>query len=167
MTLTAYSPDPELLRTTFSHFPTGVVALAAEVDGEQVGMVASSFTVGVSMDPPMVLFSVQNGSTTWPDLRAAGRIGISVLAETHGSACRQLSSRNKQSRFDNLDIETSTAGAIFVHGSPVWLECVVRSEVPAGDHHVVLLEVLSLRTDPLVDPLVYHDSGFRQLHKAA
>ena len=47
MTLETYSPDPQLLRQAFSHFPSGVAAFAAEVDGTLEGMVASSFSVGV------------------------------------------------------------------------------------------------------------------------
>jgi flavin reductase (DIM6/NTAB) family NADH-FMN oxidoreductase RutF len=167
MTLETYSPDPQLLRTAFSHFPSGVVALAAEIDGEREGMVASSFTVGVSMDPPLVLFSVQNTSTTWPLLKGAPRIGISIMGEDHGLAARQLSSRNKEARFDGLDIETSEEKAVFIQGSPLWLECKVVNEIPAGDHHVVILEITALHNDPTIEPLVFHGSAFRQLIKAA
>jgi len=163
MTLAPYEADLELLRKTFSFFPTGVAAIAAVIDGKPEGMVVSTFTVGVSMDPPMVLFSVQNTSSTWPVIHEAKRLGISILGEGMGPAARQLSSRNKEARFDNLDIETSEAGAIFVHGSAIWLECTVRSENLAGDHHVILLNIESLHADADVNPLIYHGSGFRQL----
>ena len=56
------------LRQAFGIFPTGVVAVAAEVDGQLVGLAASSFT-SVSLDPPLVSFSVARSSKTWPDLR--------------------------------------------------------------------------------------------------
>lgn len=163
MALNSYSPDPQLLRETFSHFPSGVAALAAEIDGKPEALVASSFTVGVSMDPPLVLFAVQNNSTTWPELRKAPRIGVSVLGQSHEDICRQLASRNKNRRFAGLNVETSDAGAVFLHGAPVWLECKVVDEIPAGDHHVVLLEITAIKTDPAVDPLVFHQSQFRQL----
>jgi flavin reductase (DIM6/NTAB) family NADH-FMN oxidoreductase RutF len=163
MTLAPYETDLALLRKTFSFFPTGVAAIAAEIDGRPNGMVVSTFTVGVSMDPPMVLFSVQNESTTWPEIHGAERLGISVLGEGMGPAARQLSSRNKESRFDGLDIETSEAGAVFVHGSAIWLECTIRSENLAGDHHVVLLNIESLHADADVNPLIYHGSSFRSL----
>ncbi|NQX28976.1 flavin reductase family protein [Microbacteriaceae bacterium VKM Ac-2854] len=167
MTLQSYSPDPQLLRQAFSHFPSGVAAFAAEVDGRLEGMVASSFTVGVSMDPPLVLFAVQNTSTTWPVLRGARRLGVSVMGADHEGPARQLASRNKLGRFENLDVARSEAGAVFIHGSPLWLECSVFAEIPAGDHHVVLLEVTALHNDATIAPLVFHGSAFKRLSEGA
>ncbi|AMM19230.1 oxidoreductase [Frondihabitans sp. PAMC 28766] len=154
------------IKRAFGAFPSGVAALCAEIDGVKVGMVASSFSVGVSFDPPMVMFSVQNSSSTWPTLKAAERIGISILASEHDAACYQLSSRQGD-RFAGLDVHTADSGAIFVHDAAVWLECVVRSTIPAGDHHVVVLEVTSLRVGEGREPLVYHGTRFRQLRAAS
>ena len=53
--------DPKRLREAFGVFPTGVVAVAAEVDGELVGLAASSFT-SVSLEPALVSFSIANSS---------------------------------------------------------------------------------------------------------
>jgi flavin reductase (DIM6/NTAB) family NADH-FMN oxidoreductase RutF len=167
MALTPYSPDSQLLRTAFSYFPSGVVALAAEIDGVREGLVASSFTVGVSLEPPLVLFSVQNTSSTWPTLKKASRIGISVLGETHGQTARQIAAKDKATRFENLELETSEGGALFVHGSPVWLETKAYSEYPAGDHTLILLEVTGLFADATLEPLVFHGSAFKQLLKTA
>jgi flavin reductase (DIM6/NTAB) family NADH-FMN oxidoreductase RutF len=153
--------DYPALRSAFGRFPTGVAALCAEVNGERVGMVASSFTVGASFEPPMVMFAAQDSSTTWPRLRTASRIGVSVLGSTHDEACMRLSSRSRD-RFEDLDVHDARSGALFVHDSALWLECVVRGETPAGDHHVVLLEVVALRHADL-EPLIYHGAEFRTL----
>ena len=56
--------DPVRLREAFGTFPSGVVAVAAEVDGVLTGLAASSFTP-VSLDPPLVQFSIANTSKTW------------------------------------------------------------------------------------------------------
>ncbi|GAA4678519.1 flavin reductase family protein [Frondihabitans cladoniiphilus] len=161
--LAADHPDAAArVKSAFGAFPSGVAALCAVVDGVKVGMVASSFSVGVSFDPPMVMFSVQDSSTTWPVLKQAERIGISILGSAHDAACYQLSSR-KGDRFAGLDVQELDSGAIFVHDAAVWLECVIRSEIPAGDHHVVVLEVTSLRVAEGQEPLVYHGTRFRQL----
>ena len=70
--------DKASLREAFGHFPSGVVAVCADVDGERIGMAASTF-VPVSLEPPLVAFCVQNTSTTWPKLADLEHVGISVL----------------------------------------------------------------------------------------
>jgi flavin reductase (DIM6/NTAB) family NADH-FMN oxidoreductase RutF len=57
---------------------SGVVAVAARVDGHLVGLAANSFT-SVSLDPPLVSFSIANASKTWPDLRRAAHLGVTVV----------------------------------------------------------------------------------------
>jgi flavin reductase (DIM6/NTAB) family NADH-FMN oxidoreductase RutF len=150
------------LRRTFALFPSGVAAIAAEVDGEPRVLVASSFQVGISADPPLVLFAVQRTSETWPVLRRAAHLGVSVLGEAHEDACRQLASKVVD-RFAGVPTERTDRGAILIGGAPVHLECTIEGEMPAGDHDLVLLRVAALATDPAAQPLVFHGSTFRRL----
>ena len=160
--LETISTKPGDIRTAFGKFPSGVAALCADIAGEPTGLVASSFSVGVSYEPPLVLFSVQNSSTTWPVLRQAGRIGVSILGSAHARECYQLASR-KGDRFAGLDTRTTDLGALFIEGSSLWLDCEIYSETPAGDHTIVLLEVKSLKVNDDHDPLIYHSAAFRSL----
>jgi len=158
--LPAYEADAQTLRTTISYFPSGVVALLAEVGGEVKGMVASAFTVGVSVDPPLVSCAIQRSSGTWPLLKQADRIGISVLAEGQGALARQISSRNREARFTDVPIRDTGSSARFIAGAPVWFECVLFGEHSAGDHTIALLEITALGADPTLRPLVFHGSTF-------
>ena len=72
--MSASDLSPTSLREAFGHFPAGVIAIAAEVDGIRVGLAASTF-VPVSLDPPLVSFCVQNTSETWPKLKTAALAG--------------------------------------------------------------------------------------------
>ena len=83
---------PTSLREAFGHFPSGVVAIAAEINGVREGLAASTF-VPVSLDPPLVSFCVQNISTTWPKLKGLPMLGISVLGEAHDEAARALAAK--------------------------------------------------------------------------
>ena len=156
------STDASDLRRAFGRFPSGVAALGAVVDGVKTGMVASSFSVGISFDPPMVMFSAQNSSSTWPVLRTSPRIGISILGDGHAEACYQLASRHGD-RFAGLGTLERAGGALFVTDSALLLECEIVAETPAGDHSVILLEVKSLKVDADRPPLIYHGSKMRQL----
>jgi flavin reductase (DIM6/NTAB) family NADH-FMN oxidoreductase RutF len=161
--LPRYQADTEHLREVFSYFPSGVVAVLAHIEGEPRGIVAAAFTVGVSMDPPLVSCAIQNTSQTWPVLKRAETIGISVLGEDQGALCRQLASQDRAARFDNVPLRDTGSSALFIAGAPVWFECTVAGEFPAGDHVVALLEVHGLGADPGLNPLVFHGSSFRQL----
>lgn len=156
------SEDPAALRAAFGHFPSGVAALCADLGADPRGIVATSFSVGVSFDPPLVLFSVQNSSTTWPMLRSAERIGVSVLSRHHSDVARRLASRSPD-KFDGLDTVTTTTGSIFLAGASLWMDCEIASEIPAGDHQIVVLEVKSLKVESSMEPLVYHAAQFREL----
>ncbi|WP_213813989.1 flavin reductase family protein [Glaciihabitans sp. dw_435] len=154
--------DTAAVETAFAGFPSGVAALTAMVDGVPTGLVATSFTVGVSFDPPLVLFSVQDTSATWPLLRTAARIGVSVLGRDHEDVCIQLASRNRD-RFEGVSTHTTDAGAIFIEESVTWLDCTISAEIPTGDHTIVVLAVSSIRHSPGKEPLIYHDRAFRAL----
>ncbi len=160
--LTDAADDPMALRTTFALFPSGIAAVSAIVDNEPVVLVASSFQVGISADPPLVLFAVQHTSTSWPRLKTRDRVGVSVLGEAHDSAARQLSSKTAQ-RFDGIPTTALESGALLIDGAPVHLECSIHSEVSAGDHDVVLLHVHAMSSTPETDPLIWHGSAFRAL----
>ena len=155
------SPDPTTLRRVFGAFPTGVTALAALLDGSPVGMAASSFT-SVSLDPPLASVCVATTSATWPRLRAAARIGVSVLSHAQEAASRGLSSRGGD-RFARLDWYCTATGAVLISGASAWLDCEVEREIRAGDHEIVLLRVHALDTDPSQPPLVFHASRYRRL----
>jgi flavin reductase (DIM6/NTAB) family NADH-FMN oxidoreductase RutF len=152
---------PAALREAFGHFPSGVIAVAAEVAGVRVGMAASTF-VPVSLDPPLVSFCVQNTSETWPRLAELPVLGISVLGESHDDAARTLAAKNGD-RFAGVETVSSAQGAVFIQGTCVWLETAVEQSVPAGDHTIVVLRIRDVTVHDGVSPIVFHRSGFRRL----
>jgi len=158
-------PGEAELRRVFGCFPSGVIAVCATIEGEPVGMAASSFT-SVSVAPPLVSICVQNTSTTWPRLRRRAKLGVSVLAEHHGDACLSLS-RKVGDRFAGVRWTEQSGGAVFVHGATAWLDCRMHSELPAGDHTIAPLEICGLSADPDTPPLVFHGSRFHRLAMAA
>lgn len=152
------------LRRVFGAFPTGVTAVAALVEGAPVGIAASSFT-SVSLDPPMVSVCIAHTSSTWPQLRTAGRFGVSVLGAHQEAAGRALSGRGAD-RFAALSWRATHDGAVLIDSATAWLECSIEQEIRAGDHDIVLLRVHDLDADIEVAPLVFHGSRFRRLEGA-
>jgi flavin reductase (DIM6/NTAB) family NADH-FMN oxidoreductase RutF len=161
--------DRNRLREAFGAFPSGVVAVAAQVDGRLIGLAASSFT-SVSLEPPLVSFSVANTSKTWPDLRRAAHLGLTVLAEDHSQVCRQLAGPVGH-RFDGVPVTASEDGAVTLDEGLARFDCTIYREVEAGDHTIVILRLHGVETALVGDetsmPLVFHRSGFGRLSEPA
>jgi flavin reductase (DIM6/NTAB) family NADH-FMN oxidoreductase RutF len=160
---TAHALEGRVLRDAFGTFPSGVVAVAGRVGGQLVGIAASSFT-SISLDPALVSFSIAKASNTWPVLREAGQVGVSVLADHHDTLCRQLAGPAEK-RFDGLVLRTSPDGAVLLDEAVATFTCSLQQEVDAGDHLIVLLQVHAAEADSERSPLVFHRSGFQRLHR--
>jgi flavin reductase (DIM6/NTAB) family NADH-FMN oxidoreductase RutF len=59
------------------------------------------------------------------------------------------------------------SGAVFVHGATLWLECSPFKRIEAGDHEIVVLQIVSLAVYPDVAPMVFHRSNFHGLASTA
>lgn len=157
--------DPQRLREAFGVFPSGVVALAAEVDDRLVGLAASSFT-SVSLEPPLVSFSVARTSKTWPLLRSADHLGVTILAGHHGDVCRQLAGPVDH-RFDDLEVTVTDDGAATLDEGLAMFDCSIYREVEAGDHMIVILQLHAVEHADTSLPLVFHRSGFGRMAESA
>jgi flavin reductase (DIM6/NTAB) family NADH-FMN oxidoreductase RutF len=124
-------------------------------------MVVSTF-IPVSLDPPLVAFCAQKCSRTWPKLRTASRLGLTLLDESQYLTARQLSA-GAGDRFAGLSLETDEQGAIFLADCSAVLECSIRSETEVGDHYLIVLEVNEFELRGEKAPLVFHKSVFRSL----
>ncbi|GHC70806.1 flavin reductase family protein [Limoniibacter endophyticus] len=154
-------PVPQAMRSATSAFPTGVVLLAAKVDGLPVGMLANSFT-SVSLDPPLVSLNIARTSRTWPVLSKAEHWGISVLAEEQETVFRQLAGKAGE-RFAGLDWTAEADGSLVLGGASATFIVGPAAQFDAGDHILVLMHVLGLQRSPERRPLVFHGSQTARL----
>ncbi|GAA2709928.1 MULTISPECIES: flavin reductase family protein [Streptomyces] len=153
--------SPELLRSVFRRHAAGVAVITAQ-GARPAGFTATSLT-SVAAEPPLVSFGVGTGSSSWPVLAGAEHVGVHILGEHQ----QQLAATFARSGADRFAPPTRWRPG--PHGVPVledvlaWLVCRVVARVPAGDHRVVLAEVVA--GDPTGDgrPLLYHQGRFNAL----
>lgn len=156
--------DGRAFRSALGTFPTGVVVVAAVVDGRPTGLAVNSFT-SVSLAPPLVAFCADQGSSTWPDLRRAGAFSVSVLAADQGELCRRFAAKGTD-RFSQVEWTPGADGHPRIAGAVTWLDCRIHALLPGGDHEIVLGEVVDLATRE-AEPLAFHRGRFARLEAPA
>lgn len=163
--LRGFDADPRLVRQAFAQFPSGVAALATEIAGVKHALVASSFMVGVSLEPCLVAVAVQKSSETWQQIKETGALGVSIFGKGQGHLTRKLASKDRAARFDQVAIDVGDDGAVFIADAALWLDCSIHEVSDAGDHWMALLEVRRLGVGEH-EPLVWHGATFRELTDA-
>ena len=155
-------PDPDLFRRAVGRYATGVTVVSTVADGLDHAMTANSFT-SVSLDPLLVLVCVERDSRFHEAVLSAGLWGVSVLAEAAGRHARWFATRGRPlvGQFAQVPHHRGVTGAALLDESVAWLECRTTSVHEAGDHDILVGEVLAI---PAVNreaaPLVYWASGY-------
>ncbi|GLW46946.1 flavin-dependent reductase [Streptomyces sp. NBRC 14336] len=154
--------SPDLLRSVFRRHAAGVAVITAFGEHGPVGFTATSLT-SVSAEPPMLSFGVGTGSSCWPTLSAATHVGVHLLGEHQ----RELAATFARSGADRFAPPTSwrpgPEGVPVLDDVPAWLICRITARVPAGDHRIVLAEVLLGDPTGPGRPLLYHQGRFTGL----
>lgn len=144
--------DPAELRRAFGTFATGVtVVTALGEDGRPAGLTVNSFS-SVSLDPPLVLWSLSARSPSLPLFEVASHFAINVLAAHQAEASLRFS-RPAADKFAGHRWRGGLGGAPLLEECVSWFECRRHARHTGGDHVIFLGEVERLthtRRKPLV-----------------
>jgi flavin reductase ActVB len=153
---------PGSVRDAMEHWPTGVaVVTTADQDGWWWGCTADSFAA-VSMRPPLISVCLYREHGCRPVFAAADSFAVHVLREGQEDLANRFACRDAD--FTDLAVERGYDDVPLLSDVAVRLECRTTSVVPAGDHVMLLAEVVRVRTGP-GDPLVYLQRHFRHLSR--
>ena len=156
---TSGATDPRWFRQVLGQYPTGVcVVTAIEPSGGRAGFVVGSFA-SVSLDPPLVAFFPDRGSTSWPRIRSAGRFCVNILSAEQEDICRTFASR-KEDKFAGIACREAESGSPIIEGVVAWIECDLESVDEAGDHYIVLGRVRRLDVESTSLPLLFFRGGY-------
>jgi 3-hydroxy-9,10-secoandrosta-1,3,5(10)-triene-9,17-dione monooxygenase reductase component len=154
--------DPKRFRSVMGSFPTGVAIITTEWCGEMFGATVNSLT-SVSLQPCMLLFCVSDGSTTGMAIRNRRLFSVNILGQ-HQSDLSARFTKSGKDRFADLALDFSADGLPLLKGAAAQLCCRVANTHKAGDHDIVLGEVIS-GDEIACNPLVFHKGsygGFRR-----
>jgi len=156
--------DAEQLRTAMRAWTSGVAIVTAAYDGQQHGMTVSSFT-SISLDPPLVVISLQTTSRTHDMVSRAGAFGVTILAAGQEELSERFADRppGRNHGLEGLQTETLVTGAPMIRGGLASLDCKVSQAVRVGMNTLFIGEVVAVRGDDQAAPLIYHDRAYRRL----
>ncbi len=153
--------DSFAFRQLLGRFPTGVTVLTARgADGRPVGMTANSFT-SVSLVPPLVLVCIDHDAGFHRELTQCDTFAVNVLAQDQEAVSRRFANPHED-RFDGVGYATSPRGNLLLDGCLAHLECVPRARHEAGDHTIVVAEVVAGEARD-GRPLCYFRGGYAAL----
>ena len=150
--------DTRAFRRALGNFATGVtVVTAADASGRKVGVTANSFN-SVSLDPPLILWSIDKRSTSHAVFEAATHFAVNVLAADQIDLSNNFA-RPREDRFAEIEYQAGAGGA------PVLADCSARFEwekyqqVDGGDHWIMIGKVVAF-DDCGRSPLLYHQGAY-------
>lgn len=148
-------------RLACGRYSTGiVVATVLDSAGDPHGITINSFT-SVSLSPPLVLICLDHKTHMGQYFQPATHFGLNVLSESQREISEYFAS-NKRDRFNGVEWKPGGTGVPLLPHGLAFFECKVRNRVPAGDHDIVIGEVVEARAEE-GRPLIYFASGYRKL----
>lgn len=156
------SIDSRLFRNALGRFSTGVcLVTVTDAAGMAHAMTVNSFA-SVSLDPPLVLWSLQNNSDAYALYADAPQFAIAVLAANQ----EPLSTRYAVKGSHGLDVahfDVGDNGAPLIHGALLNLECTLDAAVSGGDHRILIGRVSRVLPGEDTPPLLFFDGAYREL----
>jgi len=161
--------DVSAFRAAMGSFPTGVtVVTVATGDGDLHGVTVNSFS-SVSLDPMLVSVCLSQAGRGFGLIERAGAFAVNVLAAGQQDVSRWFAGRSRPAgpaMFDGVPFERGLTGCPVLAGAAAAFDCRLWHSHRAGDHLIVLGEVVALVHRPQLEPLAFHAGTYKTLEHA-
>lgn len=133
--------DPVDLRRSLGSFSTGVTVITTIApDGRRVGLTVNSFS-SVSIDPPLVLWSLSGRSPNLAVFEQCAHFAINVLASGQEELCKRFATAGIADKFDGVACSPGIGGVPLLDGAVAQFECSTHARHPGGDHVIFIGKV--------------------------
>jgi 3-hydroxy-9,10-secoandrosta-1,3,5(10)-triene-9,17-dione monooxygenase reductase component len=154
--------DSRHFRNALGYFPTGVsVVTTRSPGGQPIGVTANSFA-SLSLDPPLILWSLARAASTFTTFSEAPSFAVNVLAVDQRRLSAQFARRGSD-RFANVEVEEAVEGTILIKGCVARFQCTLARVHDGGDHLIFIGQVTGFDYDPGKAPLVFYRGTYPEL----
>ena len=150
--------DESRFRDVMSRLVTGVTLVAGRLDGSVHGLTVNAVS-SVSLDPPLVLVCLDRNGKSHDPIIASGAFAVSVLASDQEELAHRFSRGIHRERFDGVEFRAGASRSPVLPDALAWMDCTIRAVHPAGDHSIVVGEVLGCGAGE-GNPLVFFRSEY-------
>ncbi|MEM8593521.1 MAG: flavin reductase family protein [Pseudomonadota bacterium] len=154
--------DQKKLRQALGRFPTGVCVITTiDESGQSIGMTANSFS-SVSLDPALVLWSIQKNSDCFDAFDRNQRYAVNILADDQQAMSNAYATKNNHDLKDG-DYRIGKTGNPVLKNAIASFECQITDRHEGGDHIILVAEVLCFDERPTGKPLLFHAGKYSEL----
>jgi flavin reductase (DIM6/NTAB) family NADH-FMN oxidoreductase RutF len=155
--------EPTLFRQLLGCFPTGVAIITTRTaDGRPAGLTCNSFS-SVSLEPPLVLFSLRKASSLLGAFAEADAFAINILSERQDALSSRFASSKIADKFEGVAWRSGPLGMPVIEDCLASFECSVHARHEAGDHDVFIGEVKHMSGGPADQALVFYKGAYMML----
>lgn len=165
----ATAPTPDGFRAVMGRFATGVTVMTTRNGPTPHGMTANA-VMSVSLDPLLVLVSVERRTVMAEQVIEAGAFALSFLAADQRSLSDRFADPERplgNAQFEGVATFEGTTGVPILARGLGWVECRVWAVHDGGDHLLVVGEVVALAEGADAQPLVFYRGGYHDLGPGA
>lgn len=149
--------DDREFRRVLGHFATGVVVVTASNAGDRAGVTVNSFS-SLSLQPPLVMFSLSRNLRSFALFQNVERIGINILSAHQQDISHRFATAGPD-KWAGTSASVGTSGTILIDDALAHLECELHSVVDGGDHAIFICRVLGFSTND-GEPLMYFKGSY-------
>jgi len=155
--------DQAVKKQVLRSFTYGLYLITVK-DGEEANCFTANWVSQASFEPPMVVFSMENDSRSIGMIRRSGAFVVHVIPEGYRDFAGRMGRSSKQNPNKISEVEWEPGE---VTGSPIlkelagWVECRLVGTLPAGDHTLMLGEVVNAGIGRDLRPLTLSEAGFK------
>jgi len=154
--------DSRDFRDSLGRFATGVCVVTVQNEqGEPLGLTVNSFA-SVSLDPPLILWSLQNSSDVFSIYSNAQRFAINILSAQQRDLAGMYAQRGGHS-IDPAQLEDSTSDYPILQDSLASMQCEVHTTHDGGDHLIIVGKVLAHQRRAVGEPLLFYSGDYGTL----
>ena len=156
--------DKAAFRQVMGHFATGVTVMTTTSGGRMHGMTVSAFA-SVSLEPLLILVSVERSTVMHELVLQSGAFALSILGERSEGTARFFAdnARLEAPEFHEGGYRIGTTGSPILNQATAFIEATIYSTHEAGDHTIIVGKVVTVEVVSEEEPLLYYRSGYRQL----